>query len=239
MTHIYSPFIPPLKHVGFLARFCKSRYNNGDFVYSSLDRIDSDGDYTVDNTNPCCVECNDAKAKYTMDEYFTWIKIAYEYTHLENGFDEHRVYIERNIIPNDFNQSAFGKKFQAIKTSAKQREKKFEISENDIKNKIFDNCFYCGKQPLNEAYSHDKKHLMLVNGVDRRDNDIGYTPSNIIPCCDQCNYTKNSQTEEAFCNHIKRVYEYSNLNEYKPSVECYTHVMKHFAQIKSKIVQKK
>jgi hypothetical protein len=214
----------------------KSKYNNGDFVYSSLDRIDSDGDYTVDNVNPCCEQCNDAKAKYTLEEYFTWVKLAYEYMHLEDGFNKDREYTIKCKIPDDFNNSAFNRKSKAIRENAQQRSIVFELSKDDIKSKIFDNCFYCGIKPLNEAYSYDKKYTMLVNGLDRRDNSIGYTIENTVPCCNQCNFAKNSYTEEEFCNHIKRVYEYNNLSEYNLDITLYTHVVKNFTRIKSKTV---
>jgi 5-methylcytosine-specific restriction endonuclease McrA len=45
-------------------------------------------------------------------------------------------------------------------------------------------CGYCGKPPSN------KRGGVFYTGIDRKDNRHGYTISNCVPCCKQCNSIK-------------------------------------------------
>lgn len=49
-----------------------------DFYGNGVDRINSLGNYDVDNCVPCCTQCNIMKMSYTKDEFFSKIKIIYE-----------------------------------------------------------------------------------------------------------------------------------------------------------------
>lgn len=51
------------------AQICKRARANGDYVYNGLDRIDSGGDYTIDNVVPCCGLCNRMKWTLTQEEF--------------------------------------------------------------------------------------------------------------------------------------------------------------------------
>ncbi len=53
------------------------------FLYTGIDRIDSNLGYTEENTVPCCKRCNFAKLTSTIEEFFEWISRVYEYNHLE------------------------------------------------------------------------------------------------------------------------------------------------------------
>lgn len=50
-----------------------------------------------------------------------------------------------------------------------------------------------------------------MNGVDRRNNLVGYEVENSIPCCTHCNRIKLNYSEEEFLNKIKKIYENKNL----------------------------
>jgi hypothetical protein len=54
------------------------------------------------------------------------------------------------------------------------------------------NCFYCGEP---------------ATGIDRYNNEIGYTLENSRPCCPTCNWMKGQQTYEAFINKCKQIIE--------------------------------
>lgn len=53
------------------------------------------------------------------------------------------------------------------------------------------NCVYCGGKGF---------------GIDRRDNTVGYTEANSVPCCSICNYMKSDLSEQEFLAHIERVH---------------------------------
>jgi len=48
--------------------------SNGDYVYSGIDRINSEKSYEPGNTVPCCIVCNKAKSTQTVSEFLDWIK---------------------------------------------------------------------------------------------------------------------------------------------------------------------
>lgn len=49
---------------------------------NGIDRVDSNIGYTKENTVPCCKYCNTAKSTMSKQEFFNWIKRAYEYNFL-------------------------------------------------------------------------------------------------------------------------------------------------------------
>lgn len=42
------------------------------------------------------------------------------------------------------------------------------------------------------------RDFVIVNGVDRRNNLLGYNKVNCVACCPFCNYTKKELTETDF-----------------------------------------
>lgn len=45
----------------------------------SLDRLDSNKDYTFDNVVPCCKICNVAKNNMPVEDFFDWIDRVYNF----------------------------------------------------------------------------------------------------------------------------------------------------------------
>jgi 5-methylcytosine-specific restriction endonuclease McrA len=46
---------------------------------TGIDRIDSNGDYTIDNCQPCCQQCNLMKFTYSTDEFIKQVKRIYKH----------------------------------------------------------------------------------------------------------------------------------------------------------------
>ena len=55
------------------SQISKSRFNNGDYVYNGIDRIDSSMGYIESNVVPCCGQCNYAKRDLNIEEFYQWI----------------------------------------------------------------------------------------------------------------------------------------------------------------------
>lgn len=73
-------------------------------------------------------------------------------------------------------------RFMHARTTARRRGLDFSITEDKYLELIGpDSCAYCGF-PL----------ARLGYGLDRIDNDIGYLPSNVIPCCKECNRARSN-----------------------------------------------
>lgn len=53
---------------------------NGEYYFNGLDRIDNTIGYIESNVVPCCKHCNYAKAGRTQQEFYDWVKRAYEHT---------------------------------------------------------------------------------------------------------------------------------------------------------------
>jgi hypothetical protein len=89
--------------------------------------------------------------------------------------------------------------------SAEKRNLVFELTPEEFKNLIFDNCYYCGEYPSNKIKF--KKNLTITyNGIDRVDNSIGYILSNCVSCCAKCNRTKMEMNVGDFIAWIKKAY---------------------------------
>jgi 5-methylcytosine-specific restriction endonuclease McrA len=68
-------------------------------------------------------------------------------------------------------------------------------------------CHYCGLPPY--TVSHRKKDQAFVyTGIDRVDNEKGYTPDNVVPCCGVCNFMKGKLGLEQFLAQIKRIHTF-------------------------------
>ena len=45
----------------------------------------------------------------------------------------------------------------------------------------------------------------MHSGVDRKNNSLGYLPSNVVACCTVCNHAKRDMTYEEFLSWIDRL----------------------------------
>jgi hypothetical protein len=62
-------------------------------------------------------------------------------------------------------------------------------------------CYMCGKQ---NTHSH-------TNGVDRYDNNIGYTIDNCRPCCGECNYMKREYSYQDVFDKFMLICKYNTV----------------------------
>ncbi len=79
-------------------------------------------------------------------------------------------------------------------TYKKRHEKKFNntlvISKESFEALSSKPCHYCG--------------VLGPNGIDRVDSSKGYEPSNCVPACKHCNYTKGNLSMVDFKTWTKR-----------------------------------
>lgn len=99
------------------------------------------------------------------------------------------------------------------KAGAKERGFAFELTTDDCVQLFKGNCFYCGSPPSNVRRCKRSPHraAFIHSGIDRVDNDFGYTSENTVSCCPQCNYAKRDLAQEEFFLKIKQIYEYNKL----------------------------
>lgn len=96
------------------------------------------------------------------------------------------------------------------KKSAELRNLKFNITIEQFKELITQNCHFCDDEPvLLDAKKYDAYNgSMYANGIDRLDSKKGYNLNNIVPCCKFCNMAKLDMSKEQFLKNVKRVVEF-------------------------------
>lgn len=101
---------------------------------------------------------------------------------------------------------SFNRIFNYYKSNARKKRLEFRLSIDDFKILLKNKCFYCGCDPSN-ILEHEKiRGEFKYNGIDRIDNNEGYTPNNVVTCCKECNYKKKDQSYNDFIEWIKRVF---------------------------------
>lgn len=155
--------------------------------FNGIDRMDSTKGYEIDNCVSCCTDCNMMKG--AVDNITFIQRVEHILTHnsmLKDG----------TKYPDAFaNQS--GSYYSRYKSNAEQRNYIFELSEEQYYKLIREDCYICGKK-TNENHT---------NGVDRFDNEIGYTFHNSNACCGQCNIMKKEMDYSIFMDKLKKIYE--------------------------------
>jgi hypothetical protein len=105
--------------------------------------------------------------------------------------------------------AALNNLYLSYKRSASRRKLNFNISINEFKIFTKRGCFYCGTPPI--QIHGDKRYNggYIYNGIDRKDNTIGYEIKNCVSCCKICNILKMTLSAEEFLSHVERIYNHS------------------------------
>lgn len=94
------------------------------------------------------------------------------------------------------------KTYLSVMRGAAGRSKQWDLSEDEWVSLSKQNCFYCDQEPSNFIVAIGYKY----SGLDRIDSSIGYTLTNVVPCCIVCNRAKSNLPAGEFEDWIKRVY---------------------------------
>jgi hypothetical protein len=175
--------------------------------FNGIDRMDSTKGYEIDNCVSCCTDCNMMKG--AVDNITFIQRVEHILTHnsmLKDG----------NKYPDAFaNQS--GSYYSRYKTNAEQRNYAFELSEEQYYKLIREDCYICGKK-TNENHT---------NGVDRFDNEKGYTFHNSNACCGQCNIMKKEIDYSVFIDKLKKIYKNCSKKEMKQPSTYIVNILNH------------
>lgn len=108
--------------------------------------------------------------------------------------------------------------------TAKRKNREWSLTKVEFKNLVFSNCHYCGRAPaqnynvfITNEGTYRKQTVkdwadsgnVVYNGIDRKDNDIGYTLENSLSCCFVCNRAKLTMSYQDFLNWIKDLVSYT------------------------------
>lgn len=123
----------------------------------------------------------------------------------------------------DPKENAYNKLEDTCKRGAKSRNIPYELVTEEFRSLIIQNCHWCGEEPRprNPLYKKDgtrnksnitisidwaNQQWVYVNGIDRIDNNSGYTIDNCVPCCPDCNQMKSNRQLDDFLNRIEMIY---------------------------------
>ena len=95
---------------------------------------------------------------------------------------------------------------RGYKWSARRREIDWSLSNEDFFAVMALPCHYCGSQPSLRTVG--LKDGFKCNGIDRKDNQSGYSVDNILPCCKSCQYGKHDSSYDDFVTYLKRASEF-------------------------------
>ncbi len=104
-------------------------------------------------------------------------------------------------------EASFNSLYHVYIGNAKSRSLEFSLSKEDLKKLFGGNCFYCGRKPTQIRQVSGSHTRFEYNGVDRKDNNVGYTINNCVSCCKKCNEAKTDMTLSDFISWIRQMYE--------------------------------
>jgi len=90
-------------------------------------------------------------------------------------------------------------KFSVYRAGAIRRGLSFKINMEQFMELWKKPCAYCGAE-------------IKTIGIDRVDNSIGYTKSNIVSCCYACNWSKHNGSEEEYIARCRMVVQMQTRN---------------------------
>ena len=103
-------------------------------------------------------------------------------------------------------QAARNETLRRYISKARRDGLEFFLSDSEVDILFSGNCFYCGSPPSNvQSEQHHKYNgPFIYSGIDRLDNEAGYTLENCVSCCIMCNKAKRDLPAEEFVSWIHR-----------------------------------
>ncbi len=111
---------------------------------------------------------------------------------------------ERTKLPEG--ESSFNALYGSYQRNAEKRGWNFNLSKAFFRQLVVQPCYYCGGRPSNISKCNKSTNGVFVyNGLDRVQNEIGYVPDNVVPCCRRCNYVKATLSVSELVTHCKKI----------------------------------
>lgn len=124
---------------------------------------------------------------------------------------EYREWAKTNFRPPNTKppgEAAFNDLYERYKLHAQRIDVDFLLSKDQFRELTKQNCFYCGIVPSQIAQSHSRRKYnggYIHNGIDRKDNNLGYRLDNVVACCGICNKAKRNLSLTDFLSWIDRL----------------------------------
>lgn len=112
----------------------------------------------------------------------------------------------------EYGESIKNRIIAQYKSNAKQKEKEFNLSEEECEIIFQSDCYYCNREPFKELKIKGRYGSYTYNGIDRLDSSLGYIKENSVSCCWECNYMKNNINHDEFLLIIEKIYKNLEIN---------------------------
>jgi hypothetical protein len=144
-----------------------------------------------------------AKHQYDLDRYSRNNKWRAKY-----GSPEHLEKMSKKALARrkSSGHAALTRLIGTYTWNAKVRGVPFDLSREDFARLVSLPCHYCGEPPSAVKQGKDIWSPLVYNGVDRVDNEKGYSLSNSVACCKNCNAAKRNLSVQEFLAWVEKIY---------------------------------
>lgn len=115
----------------------------------------------------------------------------------------------------DIEKSTFNELYGRIRYIAKVRGNEFDLTRDQVREITSSKCHYCGVEPsqIHKRKGINGTSMYIYNGIDRKNNNLGYVIDNVVPCCKICNYAKNTMNYKEFLEWVSTVHKHLSLSD--------------------------
>lgn len=129
---------------------------------------------------------------------------------------------------NEYKKNSKKINYGVYKRTANYKNLEFTITYDDYVNIVDKDCHYCG--------TIQEKGF---NGIDRKDQTMGYLLDNCVSCCKMCNYIKGSCSDEVFIKRIEHILTFQNKISGNLYPQCFAnHNSSSYSVYKSRAIKK-
>ena len=154
---------------------------------NGIDRMDNSHGYFTENCVGCCGTCNNTKMCLDARTYVNRC--------IHTGVRFGATVVGGAISFPDAWPDCLPSSFSRYKSNAKKKNRVFEITKEQYSLMTNTPCYYC-ERTITETNK---------SGMDRVDNDEGYTTDNIISCCGECNRMRGNTGQDEYIDMVKRI----------------------------------
>ena len=99
------------------------------------------------------------------------------------------------------------RKINLLRKSSKSRNRNYEwaLTNLEAAELLVGNCHYCNHK---SEHKEDLESINPYNGVDRYDNNLGYTIANSVSCCRWCNRAKHIMSIDEFKSWLRAIHKH-------------------------------
>jgi hypothetical protein len=117
---------------------------------------------------------------------------------------------ERRLELSRIREQTLNIKYNRGMKDARHRGILFELTVEQYKDLLKNNCYYCGDVSVieNIEATDTDSEILYKFGIDRKDSAVGYIFENCVSCCSTCNYMKLSLSVFVFLRRVEHIVKY-------------------------------